>query len=513
MEIIEIKNVSIEFPGVKALDHVSFSIRKGQIMALCGENGAGKSTLGKIIAGVNAYGSYTGDVFVNGETIKLRSTLDAEKRGIAIVHQELNSVYDMTVAENIFLGNYPSKRGLVDYKKMNQDAQALLNEVGLQIDPRVRMRDLTVSMMQMVEIAKAIALRPQVLIFDEATSSLTDKETAILFGIIRQLKAQEVTMVYVSHKMNEVFAICDAITVLKDGAFVLQAEIKDISRDKVIRSMVGRELKDMYPPRPTEIENPETILSVRNWTAFDTVITDKIRIHDVSFDVRRGEILGLYGLVGAGRTELVQSLFEGKAVRSTGEIWLEGQRINISHASDSIKHGIGLATENRKQTGLVMTMSVRENITLASLHDRIGKWVPALAVIDTQQENDSAQNMVEKLNVKVPHHSFNVMKLSGGNQQKVVLSKWLLAGPKILILDEPTRGIDVGAKSEIYKILRELADQGLAVIMISSEMPEIIGVADRILVMREGTFVGELNYGEVNEELLVTYAMGGVINE
>ena len=512
MEIIEIKNVTIEFPGVRALDNVSFPIRKGQVMALCGENGAGKSTLGKIIAGVNPFGSYSGQVFVNGEEIKLHSTLDAEKKGIAIVHQELNSVYDMTVAENIFLGNVPGKLGLVDYKKMNQQAAELLNEVGLDIDPRIRMRDLTVSRMQMVEIAKAISRKPEVLIFDEATSSLTDKETAILFDIIRQLKKKDVTMVYVSHKMNEVFEICDAITVLKDGAFVMQAEIKDVTRDTVIRSMVGRELKDMYPPKPQCVNKKETLLSVKDWIAYDTVIPDKIRIHNVSFDVRKNEILGIYGLVGAGRTELVQSLFEGKAVKSSGEIWLEGRKLNINHAADSISNGICLATENRKATGLVMTMNVRENITLASIRDRISKTLKPLGVIDEKGENNAAQEMIGKLRVKVPHSSYNVKKLSGGNQQKVVLSKWLLAKPKILILDEPTRGIDVGAKAEIYKILRDLADQGISVIMISSEMPEMIGVADRILVMREGKFVGELDSCDVNEELLVTYAMGGVVN-
>ncbi len=510
MAILEINNVSIEFPGVKALDDVSFSIEKGQVMALCGENGAGKSTLAKIIAGVYPYGEYQGSVVYKDEELRCASTLDAEKRGIAIVHQELNVIYDMTVAENIFISNMPNKRGVVDYKALYEKAAVFLKEVGLDIDPKMKLSDLTVSIMQMIEIAKAIAQEPEVLIFDEATSSLTSKETLVLYGIIRQLKQKGVTMIYVSHKLNEVFEICDAVTVLKDGAFVKSANVSDVTNDDIIRWMVGRELKDMYPDRPNTQHHEETVLKVKDWCVFDPIHPDKKIIDNVSFDLKKGEILGIYGLVGAGRTELVHSLFEGKAIKSSGELWLNNKKLSIRDTADSIQNKISMVTEDRKKTGLILTMNVCHNISLVSIKNMCKNFLFGLKTINKAKEKQQVEDMVKVLSVKTPGLTYNIAKLSGGNQQKVLLSKWLLTYPQVFILDEPTRGIDVGTKAEIYKILRRLANDGISIIMISSELPEIIGVTDRVLVMKEGRFTGESRSDETGEEQLIRYAMGGV---
>ena len=512
MAILEINNVSIEFPGVKALDDVSFGIEKGQVMALCGENGAGKSTLAKIIAGVFPHGDYQGSVVYKGEELKSASTLDAEKKGIAIVHQELNVIYDMTVAENIFISNMPNKRGVVDYKALYEKAAIFLKEVGLDIDPRMKLKDLTVSIMQMIEIAKAIAQEPDVLIFDEATSSLTSKETEILYGIIRQLKQKGVTMIYVSHKLNEVFDICDAVTVLKDGTYVNSAKVSDITHDDIIRWMVGRELKDMYPDRSHVKILDQTVLEVKDWSVYDPIHPEKMIIDNVSFELKKGEILGIYGLVGAGRTELVHSLFEGKAIKTTGELWLNNKKITIKNTVDSIQHRISMVTEDRKKTGLILTMNVCNNISLAAIRNMCKRFLWKLKIIDKENEKKQVESMVDVLSVKTPSLAHSVAKLSGGNQQKVLLSKWLLTHPEVFILDEPTRGIDVGTKAEIYKILRRLADEGISIIMISSELPEILGATDRILIMREGKFTGECKHNEADEEKIIRYAMGGVHN-
>ncbi len=366
--------------------------------------------------------------------------------------------------------------------------------------------------MQMIEIAKAIAQEPEVLIFDEATSSLTSKETEILYGIIRKLKQKEVTMIYVSHKLNEVFDICDTVAVLKDGAYVNSAKVDDVTHDDIIRWMVGRELKDMYPDRPNVKKQDQTVLKVKDWSVYDPINPDKKIINNVSFELKKGEILGIYGLVGAGRTELVHSLFEGKAIKSTGELWLNNKKITIRDTVDSIHNKISMVTEDRKKTGLVLTMNVCDNISLAAIRDVCKKILWKLKIIDRQEEKKQVEGMVDVLSVKTPSLTHNVAKLSGGNQQKVLLSKWLLTHPEIFILDEPTRGIDVGTKAEIYKILRRLANEGISIIMISSELPEILGATDRILVMKEGKFTGDCRYDEADEEKIIKYAMGGVQN-
>ncbi len=504
MAVIEIHDLSIEFPGVKALEEVSFDIEKGQVVALCGENGAGKSTLGKIIAGVYPKGKYKGRIVYEGSELKLNSTIDAEKIGIAIAHQELNLFYDMTVAENIFLGNMPHKSGVIDFEKLNRQAIEFLNQINLDVDPRVLIRDLTVSKRQMVEIAKAIARKPKVLILDEATSSMTDTEVKSLFFIIKKLKSQETTILYVSHKLNEIFEICDAIVVLKDGRFVKSADVNAISKDDIIRWTVGREVGNLYPPKRDKTQESETLLKVQNWTVTDTKDQKRKVIQNLSFDLKKGEILGIYGLVGAGRTELVNSIFEGRQGCGSGQLYLANEEKVIKSPADAIQNGIALITEDRKKTGLFLELSVGDNISLASLKKVANK----LRVINKEKNDERIHSMVSALRVKVPNVSFLVNQLSGGNQQKVVLGKWLLTKPNILILDEPTRGIDVGAKAEIYKIIRDLAEEGIAIIIVSSELPEILGISDRVLVMRNGEICKEF-CEEVDEETLVRHAMGG----
>ncbi len=504
MAELEIRDVSIEFPGVKALDKVSLDIEKGQVVALCGENGAGKSTLGKIIAGVYPYGRYSGKILYEGMELKLNSTIDAERIGIAIAHQELNLFYDMTVAENIFLGNMPHKAGVIDFEKLNQQAIEFLKQIKLDVDPRMLVRDLTVSKRQMVEIAKAISRKPKVLILDEATSSMTDNEVASLFNIIRKLKSEETTILYVSHKLNEIFEICDSIVVLKDGTFVKSANVIDICKDDIIRWTVGREVGNLYPPKMDKKQNKETLLKVQNWNVTDAKDPKKKVIQDLSFDLKKGEILGVYGLVGAGRTELVNSIFEGRQGYGSGNLYLANEKKVIKSPAHAIQNGIALITEDRKKTGLLLELSVGDNMSLASLK----KVANIFQVIDKGANDKRIQSMVSALRVKVPNVKFLVNQLSGGNQQKVVLGKWLLTNPSILILDEPTRGIDVGAKAEIYKIIRDLAKEGIAILIVSSELPEILGISDRVLVMRNGEICKEF-CEEVDEETLVRYAMGG----
>ncbi|MFJ7724605.1 sugar ABC transporter ATP-binding protein [Neobacillus sp. NPDC097160] len=506
MAIIKVFDLTIEFPGVKALNEVTLEIEEGQVVALCGENGAGKSTLGKIIAGVNPYGTYQGKVLFKGSEIIFSSTLDAEKKGIAIIHQELNLFNEMTVAENIFISNMPNKGGVIDFQVLNEQARELLEKINLTIDPRTKVKDLTVSKRQMVEIAKAIAKNPKVLIFDEATSSLTNNEVSTLYDIINALRKQGTTMIYVSHKLNEIFDICDSVVILKDGKYVNSARVKDITKDDIIRWTVGRELEDLYPPKRSANIQSEVLLKVEDWSVFDPQGTGKRLVDDISFSVRKGEILGIYGLVGAGRTELVESIFQGRDGSYSGKMFLDGKPVNIKNPAHAIENGIALITEDRKKTGLVLGLSVESNVSLASLKQVANK----MGVIDKQQEDERVRSMVTNLRIKVPDVKHLVKNLSGGNQQKVVLGKWLLTKPRFLILDEPTRGIDVGAKSEIYKIMRNLADEGISIIMVSSELPEILGVSDRILVMKDGKITGEVLQGKADEEALVRYAMGGV---
>jgi ABC-type sugar transport system ATPase subunit len=410
----------------------------------------------------------------------------------------------MTVAENIFLSHFPKKYGMVDYKKMEDMTRHYLAELGLNVDPSTKVKDLTVAMQQMIEIAKALSGNTEIIIFDESTSALTNNEIQELFQIIGELKKREVTVIFVTHKLDEIFEICDTVTVLKDGALVKSSvKIDSIKKDDVIRMMIGRELKEMYPEKTVSADEKKTIFKVKNWNLLDPDRPGHKMIDDFSFHIRENEIVGMYGLVGAGRTELVNSIFEGVNKHCSGEIYLNGELLAIRSAYDAVEHGISLTTEDRKNSGLFLKLSVSDNLSVASLK----KIANALGVINEENESERNEKTIREMAVKLSSKHQLIENLSGGNQQKVIVGKWLLTSPKVLILDEPTKGIDVGSKSEIYKMLRKLSEEGIAILIVSSELPEIIGLCDRVIVMREGRNAGEFT-GDYSEEKLLNTAMG-----
>jgi D-xylose transport system ATP-binding protein len=499
MSLIEFKDISIQFPGVKALWEVSFAIEKGEIMALCGENGAGKSTLAKILAGVYPHGQYHGEIKYKGKILKNRLPIQAEHEGIFIVHQELTLFKEMTVAENIFLSHFPTKFGMIDYDKIRKLAQKYLEDLDLDIDPDTQVKYLTVAVQQMVEIVKALSGKAELIIFDESTSALTNNEILDLFKIIKQLKQKGVTIIFVTHKLEEIFEICDTVTVLKDGHLVRSGvSIDGVSKDDVIKMMIGREIKEMFPPKSKQAPG-KVLFAVKDWNFWNSENGKKI-VDKFSFEVREKEILGMCGLVGAGRTELVNSLFEGGG---SGEMYLDGKPISVKSTHDSVKHGISLITEDRKNLGLLQKQSVSDNLSSASL-DSIKGW---LGVIDERKENIRNEEMTRRMAVKLHSMTQIIDSLSGGNQQKVIIGKWLHTIPKLLILDEPTKGIDVGSKAEMYKMIRELADAGIGILIVSSELLEIIGVCDRVIVVCQGRNAGEFT-GDLKEETLLNTAMG-----
>ncbi len=493
--LIEMIDIVKDFPGVRALNRVRFHANKGEVLALVGENGAGKSTLMKVLSGVWPHGSYEGEIHLRGELAKFQTTRDAEHAGIAIIHQELNLIPELTVGENIFLNRMPSgKFGVIDWDRVFDESAKTLAQIGVQISPRTLVRELTIGKQQMVEIAKALSINAEILILDEPTSALSDREVADLFTTLRGLKERGVAMIYISHKMDELKQIADKVCVLRDGASIGEVEpIAGLKNEEIIARMVGRNIEDMYPRREPNIGTE--ILRVEKMNV-------EKRVHDVDFTLARGEVLGMTGLMGAGRTELVEAVFGARA--ATGSIFVDGQKIEVRAPADAIRAGIGLVTEDRKLLGLVLGMSVRENITLAVLDSLSNYWV-----IDRLEERKIAAEMSQKLHVKAPSVEARVGNLSGGNQQKVVLAKWLLSKPKVLILDEPTRGIDVGAKVEIYHLINELARSGVGIIVISSELPEVMGLSDRILVMHEGKKVAELTRDRADAKRIMSYATLG----
>lgn len=500
--VIEMRSIIKDFPGVRALNNVTFKVKKGEIHALCGENGAGKSTLMKILSGVYPYGTYEGDIVVDGEVKRFNNTRDSENAGIAIIYQELTLVKYMTVGENIYLGNEPIKNGVIDWNKVYADAAKLLKELHININPRTKVMNLGVGMQQMVEIAKALSKNAKILILDEPTSALTEAETELLFKILLDLKQRGVTCIYISHKLDEIFHIADTVTVLRDGSTVCTDCVADMTEDKIITAMVGRELTEQFPR--VEHTAKDVVMEIRNYTVYDPDIPDKKLIDNVSFEIRRGEILGLAGLMGAGRTELASSIFGGFSARREGEVYINGEKVDIKTPIDAINNGIAYLSEDRKRYGLVLLMDIAENIALPN-YGKISRF----SVIDNNKKIKYANSYVKELNIKTPSITQKVANLSGGNQQKVVIAKWLMSEPKVLILDEPTRGIDVGAKHEIYNIMNKLVDQGVAIVMISSELPEILGMSDRILVMHEGKFTGEFNHKEADQEIIMRAATGG----
>ena len=492
--ILEMRNITKEFFGVKALDNVELKVKRGEIHCIVGENGAGKSTLMKILMGI--YKADRGSIILQGKETVMHGPRDAMNKGISMIHQELNTLLDMEVAENVFVGREILKKGfskmkIVDLDKMREETARYFREMNIDIDPRARMRTLSVAEMQLVEIVKAISLNSKIIVMDEPTSAITEKEALVLFRQIDRLKKQGVAIIYISHKMDEIFRISDTITVLRDGQWIGTKPAAELDDNSLIKMMVGRELTDIYPKEPAEIG--DVILELKN-------LSRGKKVKNVSLTLRRGEVLGIAGLVGAGRSELVETVF-GLYPKTGGEIFLNGKKAAIKNPQEAIKNKIALITEDRKLTGLNLIGSVKENISAVSL-SKLSKN----GIINKKRESEVAEKYIKELKIKTPDGNAIVGNLSGGNQQKVVLAKWLLDGPEIIIFDEPTRGIDIGAKRDIYLLINELAKEGKAVIVISSEMAEVMGISDRIVVMCEGQLTGEIGREEFSQELIMSYA-------
>ena len=490
---LEMKNITKTFPGVKALDSVCFKVRKGEIHAIVGENGAGKSTLMKVLNGV--YQADSGQIFLNGQEVKIRNINEAQDLGISLIFQENNLIPQLSVAENFFLGQLPkTKIGLIDWKRMENEARSIFTQLNYEIDPKEMVVNLSAADKQMVEVARAISKNAKIIIMDEPTSSLTDVEIENLFAIIRNLKKNGTTIIFISHKMEEIFAIADSVSVQRDGQMIHTAPISELTADRIVELMVGRSVDTEFPARKSEIG--DVVLEARN-------LCRKNLIYNVSFSLHKGEILGFAGLVGAGRTELAETIF-GEGRLSSGEIFLHGKKVSIRNTSQAIKASIGMLTEERKETGLALGATVRNNIIISKLKKVClggGLW------ISRRKANEAAGRYVEELRIKTPSIHQTAYNLSGGNQQKIAIAKWLFSDADILIFDEPTRGIDVGAKHEIYNIMNRLAGEGKSIIFISSELPELMGMSDRIVVMHEGHKKGELSKDEFSSEGIMKLAV------
>ncbi|ATU93180.1 sugar ABC transporter ATP-binding protein [Phyllobacterium zundukense] len=493
--VLDIRNVTKHFGAVKALTNVNFSLEQGEIHALCGENGAGKSTLMNIIAGVLQPDE--GEIFIEGNPVKIASPSVAQSLGLGLVHQEIALCPDASAAENIFMASTSRQRSLLmNYRKLEREAQEVMNRLA-PIDVRRKVGDLPISSQQLVEIAKALTLDCRVLIFDEPTAALTESETRILFEIIRDLKANGISVIYISHRMAEIFSLCDRVTVLRDGRYVSTERVADLTPDDVVRRMVGREITQLYPPKQSADErSSEAILSVRG-------LGDRDRFRDVSIDLMRGEILGIGGLIGSGRTEIAEGIC-GLRATTSGEILLHGQPQVIKTYADAVKAGLVYLSEDRKGSGVFLDLSIAQNISVLNL----GALTGHLGLIDAKREAELAGDFSRKLNIRMGSIDAPVSSLSGGNQQKVAIAKQLAVQPKVIVMDEPTRGIDVGAKSEIHLLLRELAMSGIGIIVISSELPELLGLCDRVIVIREGTVAGQLDADAMTEEAVIRLASG-----
>lgn len=501
--ILEMRNITKTFPGVKALDNVSFSVRRGEIHALVGENGAGKSTLMKVLSGVYPYGSYEGEVYFEGKECRFHDINQSEAVGLVIIHQELALIPYLSITENLFLGNERAKNGIIDWNESVSRTKELLNKVGLHESPNTLITNMGVGKQQLVEIAKALAKEVKLLILDEPTASLNEKDSEKLLELLLQFKAHGIASILISHKLSEVLKVADSITILRDGATIatLDTQKDVITEDRIIRGMVGRDITHRFPPRESNIG--EVIFEVKNWNAYHPIHDHRKVSDNVNIKVRKGEVVGIAGLMGAGRTELAMSIF-GRAYgsRISGQAYKNGKEIDISSINKAIGNGIAYATEDRKVYGLILIEEIKDNITLANL-----EAISEAGVVNEPKELTVTREYRDKLNIKCSSILQLAVNLSGGNQQKVVLSKWLFANPDILILDEPTRGIDVGAKYEIYTIINRLASEEKGVIMISSEMPELLGVCDRIYVMSDGKIVGEMPAREASQEKIMTAIM------
>ena len=502
--LLEMKNITKTFPGVKALDNVNLQVEEGEIHALVGENGAGKSTLMNVLSGIYPFGSYEGDIVYDSEVCKFNDIKDSEGKGIVIIHQELALIPYMTIAENMFLGNERGSKFKINWNETSGLARKYLDIVGLKESTETLIKDIGVGKQQLVEIAKALSKNARLLILDEPTSSLNETDSKALLDLMLKLKKEQgLTSIIISHKLNEVSYVADKITVIRDGSTIetLTKGVDDFSEARIIKGMVGRELSDRFPKRESHIG--EVMMEVKNWNAYHPLYSERKIVNNVNINVRKGEVLGISGLMGAGRTELAMSIF-GKSYGEniSGQLFINGKEVHLNTVQQAIKHKLAYVTEDRKGNGLILSNPIKINTTLANLDD-----VSNNSVIDKDKEYAVAVESKEKLKTKCPTVEQNVGNLSGGNQQKVLLAKWMFANPDILILDEPTRGIDVGAKYEIYCIINQLVAEGKSVIMISSELPEILGMCDRIYVMNEGRIVGELDGKDATQEKIMTYIL------
>ena len=493
-DILRLTNVNKEFPGVKALTDMCFSLKPGEVHALVGENGAGKSTLMKILSG--AYKKDSGTIEFDGKEVEINSPKAAERLGIATIYQELNLILRMTVAENVHLGRFPRKNGAIQWKQMNSDAQKLFDSFDIEMDVKKMVRSISLAQRQIVEIIKAVSTNARIVIMDEPTSSLTTRETEVLFRIIRTLKAKGIAIIFITHRLDEIFEICDRMTVLRDGCYIGERDVKDITKSEMIAMMIGRELTQQYPDRHAAIG--DTVLEARHLRDAEG------RVKDVSFQARSGEVLGFAGLVGAGRTEVMRLIF-GADPKTGGKLLIDGREVSIRNPRDAIANKIGFLTENRKEEGLFLRSTIRVNTVMVALRKIMVKGL----YFNFRQEKQEAEKYVQMLRIVTPSVNQKAMYLSGGNQQKVVLAKWLFSDSRIVIFDEPTRGIDVGAKREIYSIINDLAEQGKVIIVVSSDMEEILGISDRILVMHEGAISGEVMKQDFSQSLITEYAVGG----
>lgn len=491
--ILKMENITKSFPGVKALDRVNLELYEGKVLGLLGENGAGKSTLMKILSGI--YQKDSGNIYHEGNLIEIKGPKHAQKLGIAIIHQELNLIPDLSIRENIFLGREYTKRLTkgIDWEKLNIESKKYLDLLGVTTDAKTLVRNLSVGEQQMVEIARTLSLDAKIIIMDEPTGTLTSKETGKLFEVIHNLRKNNKAVVYISHRLEEIFKLCDAITVLRDGAYVGSAKINEIDNEKLIHMMVGRKLKDIFPR--LEREPGKEVLRVKS-------LTKKGVLENVSFSIREGEVLGVSGLMGSGRTEIAKAIF-GALKLDSGEIYLNNKSVKVKSPKDAVRYGIAYLSEDRKMEGLLLKLSVKHNMTLSSLNK-----ITKRGKINNKAETNIVADFIKKLSIKTPSSEQTIKNLSGGNQQKVVISKWMLIDPKVLILDEPTRGVDVGAKREIYELINKLKEAGVAIIVISSEMPEVMGISDRILVIHEGKVCGEFTHAEVTQEKIMKCAVG-----
>lgn len=499
--ILSMRGITKEFPGVKALSNVNLEVKRGEIHSICGENGAGKSTLMKVLSGVYPYGTYDGDIFFDGAEVKFKTIRESEQAGIAIIHQELALIPELTITENMYLGNERATRGVIDWNLANAEARALLAHVGLNEDPDVQIKNIGIGKQQLVEIAKALGKDVKLLILDEPTAALNDADSKHLLGLLTELRAKGITCIMISHKLNEIEAISDSITIIRDGQTIetLDVAIDGANEDRIIRGMVGRDLEHRFPPHTPAVG--EMLMEVRDWTVAHPDDSQRLVVKGAGLEVRRGEIVGLAGLMGAGRTEFARSLFgQSYGTKVSGQLFLHGKEVHTRNVGQAIAAGLAYVTEDRKSLGLNLLDTIRESITAAGLHK-----IEKLGVVNDSEEIIAAERYRKSMRIKAPTIEEGVNKLSGGNQQKVVLGKWLFTEPEVLLLDEPTRGIDVGAKYEIYELINQMADAGKGVLVISSELPELLGICDRIYTLSAGVITANVPREEADQELLMRY--------